>query len=135
MRQAPEALPAMKLQPDQFDVPSISASGPGWISVHGEKITSSVVIGSNGQRLQWPCGHYGELTPAHFAQLAELGAELIIFGSGKRIRFPQPAWLQPLMAKRIGVETMDTPAACRTYNILAGEGRSVIAALLLGEDA
>jgi uncharacterized protein len=125
----------MKLQPDQFDVPSISGYGPGWIGVNGEKITGSVVIGSKGQRVQWPCAQYGDITAAHFAQLAELGAELVIFGSGKRIRFPQAAWLQPLMAKRIGVETMDTAAACRTYNILAGEGRNVIAALLLGEDA
>ena len=67
----------------------------------------------------------------HFARLASLGAELVIFGSGRRIRFPQPAWLQPLMAQRTGVETMDTLAACRTYNILAGEGRQVIAALLI----
>ena len=48
-----------------------------------------------------------------------------------RIRFPSPAWLAPLIAKRIGVETMDTMAACRTYNILSGEGRKVIAALLV----
>ncbi len=125
----------MKLQPDQFDVQSISGYGPGWIGVNGEKITSSVVIGSKGQRLQWPCSRYGDITVAHFAQLAELDAELVIFGSGDRIRFPQASWLQPLMARRIGVETMDTPAACRTYNILAGEGRNVIAALLLGEGA
>jgi uncharacterized protein len=58
---------------------------------------------------------------------------LIIFGSGKRIRFPQPAWLQPLMSKRMGLETMDTGAACRTYNILAGEGRRVVVALILEE--
>ena len=68
----------------------------------------------------------------HFAQLASLGAELVIFGSGARIRFPQPAWLQPLMAQRTGVETMDTPAACRTYNILAQRGaRMCVAALLI----
>ena len=45
-------------------------------------------------------------------------------------------WLpQPLMARRIGVETMDTAAACRTYNILAGEGRHVLAALILDTPA
>jgi uncharacterized protein len=53
------------------------------------------------------------------------------FGSGSRIRFPSAAWLAPLMAKRVGLETMDTAAACRTYNILAQEGRSVAVALLL----
>ena len=74
---------------------------------------------------------FEDLTPAHFEQLATLGAELVIFGSGSRIRFPHPSWLQHLMARRTGLETMDTPAACRTYNILAGEGRHVLAALLL----
>jgi len=57
--------------------------------------------------------------------------ELILFGSGERIRFPHPTCLQNLYARRIGVETMDTQAACRTFNFLAGEGRRVIAALLL----
>jgi len=55
----------------------------------------------------------------------------VIFGSGSRIRFPQPAWLAPLIERRIGLETMDTQAACRTYNILSGEGRKVVAALLI----
>jgi uncharacterized protein len=79
----------------------------------------------------WPCARFEDLTPDHFAQLATLEAELIIFGSGVRNRFPPPAWLQPLMARRMGLETMDTPAACRTYNILASEGRNVVAALVL----
>lgn len=121
----------MKLQPDKFDVPSISGYGPGWIGLNGEKITSSVIIGSRGQRFDWACDSFSELTAGHFAQLAGLDAELILFGSGTHLRFPQPAWLQALMANQVGIETMDTQAACRTYNILAGEGRHVIAALLL----
>jgi uncharacterized protein len=96
----------MKLQPDKSDAQTLTAHGPGWVAVE-------------------------ELGAEHFAQLASLGAELVIFGSGARIRFPQPAWIQPLMARRTGVETMDTGAACRTYNILAGEGRHVVAALLI----
>lgn len=123
----------MKLEPDNFDVQTIQGYGPGWVGVNGEKITASVIIGSKGQRIAWACSSFDALTAAHFAQLAELDAELVIFGSGKRIRFPQAAWLQPLMAKRMGLETMDTGAACRTYNILAGEGRHVVVALLLEE--
>ena len=76
---------------------------------------------------------------AHGAGLAapQIGVDLqvVIFGSGSRIRFPRPAWLAPLAARRIGLETMDTAAACRTYNILAQEGRTVAAALLLETDA
>ncbi|MEY4883275.1 MAG: hypothetical protein RIS34_1129 [Pseudomonadota bacterium] len=123
----------MKLQPDKFDVQSISGYGPGWIRVDGEQVTHSVVIASTGQRFDWACDAYDSLGAEHFARLAELNPELVIFGSGDRIRFPKPQWLQPLMARRIGLETMDTRAACRTYNILAGEGRNVVVALLLGE--
>jgi uncharacterized protein len=121
----------MKLQPDKSDVQTIHGYGPGWVSVNGERVEHSVVLGSQGERLDWQCVDFASLTADHFAQLAASSPELIIFGSGLRLRFPPPAWLAPLMQRRIGVETMDTLAACRTYNILAGEGRRVIAALLL----
>ncbi len=121
----------MKLQPDRFDVQAITAYGPGWIAVDGEKTTASTVISSRGQRFDWDCTSFEQLTPAHFARLADLGAEVIVFGSGARLHFAPPAWLAPLMRQGVGVESMDTQAACRTYNILAGEGRHVVAALLL----
>ncbi|MGJ7546088.1 Mth938-like domain-containing protein [Variovorax sp. LT1R16] len=121
----------MKLQPDKSDVQTLTAHGPGWVAINNERVEHSVVLGSRGERFAWECTHFDELGPEHFAQLAALGAELVIFGSGQRIRFPQPTWLRPLMAQRTGVETMDTAAACRTYNILASEGRHVVAALLV----
>ncbi|MGV3679918.1 MAG: Mth938-like domain-containing protein [Acidovorax sp.] len=121
----------MKFQPDKANVQTVTGYGPGWIGVDGEKITHSVIVGSDGLRQAWPCTRFENLTAEHFAELAKLETELVIFGSGQRNRFPPPAWLQPLMARRLGLETMDTAAACRTYNILAGEGRNVVAALLL----
>jgi uncharacterized protein len=121
----------MKFQPERSSTQTINGYGPGWIGIDAEKITHSVIVGSSGLREAWPCSRFEDLTPAHFAQLAQLDAELIIFGSGARNRFPPPAWLAPLMARRLGLETMDTAAACRTYNILAGEGRNVVAALIL----
>lgn len=121
----------MKLQPDRFDVQSISGYGPGWVGVDGEKITHSVIISSAGERIDWASDRFEDLGAEHFARLALVEAEVVIFGSGSRIRFPQAAWLAPLVERRIGLETMDTGAACRTYNILAQEGRSVAVALLL----
>ena len=121
----------MKLQPDIISVQSVSGYGPGWIGVSGERITHSVIVGSGGERLSWACNCFEELGAEHFAQLAEMNAELVIFGSGKRLRFPQASWIKPLIDKQTGIETMDTEAACRTYNILAAEGRRVVAALLL----
>jgi len=121
----------MKLQPDQFDVQSIHAHGPGWVKIEGETYSASLVISAGGERLEWHCARFEDLGPEHFARLAALDAEVVIFGSGKRLRFPPVAWLRPLIDKGVGLETMDTAAACRTYNILAGEGRRVVAALLL----
>ena len=124
----------MKLHPDQSNVQTITSYGAGWIAVDGERIEHSVIIGSGGQRTAWNCRQFSDLDVSHFARLADLDAELVIFGSGSKIRFPQPAWLQPLMQRRLGIETRDSQAACRTYNILAGEGRKVVVALLI-EDA
>lgn len=121
----------MKLQPDKFDVQAITGYGQGWVAIQAEKIDHSVILGSRGERLEWHCQSFEDLTAEHFEQLAELKPELVIFGSGERIRFPQPVWLKPLIAQRLGLETMDTRAACRTYNILAQEGRHVVVALLL----
>jgi len=121
----------MKLQPDKSDVQTLTAHGPGWVAINNEKVEDSVVVGARGERFAWDCQRFEQLEARHFEQLAALGAEMIIFGSGARIRFPQPAWLRTLMAQRTGVETMDTAAACRTYNILAAEGRHVVAALLV----
>lgn len=121
----------MKFQPDTPDGQTIRAYGQGWVNVNGDKLGASVVIGSKGQRFDWHCTRFDLLTNAHFSVLADASPELVIFGSGDRLRFPKPEWLTSLFAKRIGIETMDVAAACRTYNILAGEGRNVLLALLL----
>jgi uncharacterized protein len=121
----------MKLQPDKPSVQTISGYGPGWIAVDAEKFSTSLVISSRGERQAWACSRFEHLQALHFAPLASLRPELVLFGSGSRLRFPRPEWLRALVEQGIGLETMDTAAACRTYNILAGEGRHVVAALLL----
>ncbi len=128
----------MKLQPDRLDVQSILGYGPGWVGLGSngvaEKIERSIVIGSGGEKFDWNCARFEDLTENHFALLGNTQPELVIFGSGSRLRFAPPAFMRALMQRRIGMETMDTLAACRTYNILAGEGRRVIAALLIEAD-
>ena len=121
----------MKIQLDKFTVQSITGYGPGWVSVQGEKIESSIVVSAKGQRVPWQCATFQDLTAEHFSKLADMAPELVIFGSGKSIKFPNPKLLTALYARHIGMETMDTYAACRTYNILAGEGRDVVLALLI----
>ncbi|MEK9801800.1 MAG: Mth938-like domain-containing protein [Curvibacter sp.] len=117
--------------PGKSTVQTIRGYGPGWIAVDAEKFSTSLIIGSHGERQAWDCTRYEALSAAHFTPLAALRPELVLFGSGARLRFPRPEWLQALVAQGIGLETMNTAAACRTYNILAGEGRHVVAALLL----
>jgi uncharacterized protein len=130
----------MKLQPDQLlGVNAIQSFRPGCVTVNGVDWRTSLVLPWQGEVKNWRVGDsavpgsddIAALQAEHFALLGEHEPELVIFGSGARLRFVSPALLAPLIKRRIGVETMDTAAACRTYNILAGEGRKVLAALLL----
>ena len=124
----------MKFQPERFGS-AITGYGPGWIAMGAERVAHSLVLDSQGERADWACQHFDDLTAAHFAPLADRRPELVIFGSGNTLRFPKPAWTRPLVEAGIGLESMDTAAACRTYNILAAEGRRVVAALLVEADA
>lgn len=121
----------MKIHPDIISVPFISSYGKGWVQVADQQLTRSVVLTSDGRRFEWSCARFEDLTAAHFEQVAQLKTELVIFGSGERLRFPSAALTRALIECQIGIETMDTQAACRTYNILAGEGRHVAVALLI----
>ena len=121
----------MKLLPDAASGPSITGYGPGWVSVDGKKFTQNISVQATVGIQIWQCPGFEELQAEHFDAFIDMQPELIIFGSGERFRFPLPGHLKNLYARRIGVETMDTQAACRTFNFLAGEGRKVIAALLV----
>jgi uncharacterized protein len=121
----------MKLQADRMaGLNAIARHGSEGVLVNGVEYTHSVIVPWLGAVTAWPVADFAELDDTHFAALALHAPELVIFGSGPRLRFPNAAWLRPLIERRIGVETMDTAAACRTYNVLLAEGRSVLAALI-----
>lgn len=121
----------MKLHADRIEGQNaIARHGPDGVIVNGAEHRSSVLVPASGDVVAWPVAAFEALTESHFEAIAALAPELVIFGSGPRIRFPHPSLLKPLIARRIGVETMDTAAACRTYNVLLAEGRAVVAALL-----
>ncbi|MDE1997956.1 MAG: Mth938-like domain-containing protein [Burkholderiales bacterium] len=122
----------MKLHADRAEgVNVIHAYTRQSVSVNGQTYTHSILVPPSGDMIDWPVQSLADLTEAHFLQIAQAQPEVVIFGSGTTLRFPAPSLLRPLMAARIGIETMDTAAACRTYNILVAEGRRVMAALLL----
>jgi uncharacterized protein len=102
-----------------------SAQGKGL-----QTVRHSVVVWEN-QVQAWSPHSFFELEERHFQHILELEPEVIIVGTGERSRLPPPHLIELLLGRQVGVEFMDTPAACRTYNILVGEGRRVIAALLM----
>ncbi len=121
----------MKLHAERIEgTNAIARHGPDGVLVNGRQHTHSVVVPWMGAVTAWPVSCFDALDANHFEALAELAPELVIFGSGARLRFPPPRALRPLIERRIGIETMDTAAACRTYNVLLSEGRTVVAALL-----
>ncbi len=113
----------------------IRAYAPGKITVNETVYTASVVLAPEEIRSDWTPQRFDQLAAEHFEAIAALRPEVFILGTGARLRFPVPACLAPLSRAGIGVEVMDTAAACRTYNILAGDGRKVVAALLMIETA
>ncbi len=123
----------MKLQPDRNDATLniITAVTPSAISVNAQSHQGSLIVPWRGEVQAWACRDVDELTAGHFEQVSKMEPEVVLLGTGVRLRFAPPALLRSLMVRRIGIETMDTAAACRTYNILAGEGRSVVALLML----
>jgi uncharacterized protein len=121
----------MKFQPDTLDGSNaISRHEPGAVWVNGRRFEGSLLVPWRGEVLAWPAASFEALEASHFEQVLALRPELVIFGSGARLRFASPALYRALIDARIGLETMDSGAACRTYNVLAAEGRSVVAALL-----
>jgi uncharacterized protein len=94
----------------------------------------SFIITPHKVMTDWPPMHLKELEQEHFQPLIELAPEVVIIGVGNTLRFPDQALLSGLMESGVGIEIMDNAAACRTYNILASEGRRVAAAIIIGKE-
>lgn len=105
--------------------------GDDYVAVNGARHTSSILVMPDGPVLDWEVADFDALTVASFERIAALGPEVVVFGSGARLRFPHPKLTAPLASRAIGIETMDVRAACRTFNILVAEGRRVTAALVV----
>jgi len=103
--------------------------GEGYVVVNQERHASSLIV-TPERVLPWRATSFAALGEEDFAPLVELGPEIVLLGTGRRLRFPHPALTRPLLEARVGLEVMDLQAACRTYNILVAEERRVAAALL-----
>lgn len=109
---------------------AITSYGPGVVTINGEAHHASLLVAHDRAPIAWPVPTIDELKSEHLHGL-ETNADVVLLGTGARQRFPSPDVLRPLIDKRIGVEVMDTAAACRTYNVLLAEGRAVAAALII----
>lgn len=125
----------MKLQSDPHSgANTITGYGDGYVEINKTPYHHAVLLSSDGAILKWPVTTFEELAPGNFSQMAALKPELVLIGTGKYQRFPQPEILQMLIEEKIGFEVMDSKAACRTYNILVAEGRQVLLALIVEAD-
>ncbi len=107
-----------------------SGYGAGYVSVNHVRYEKCVIV-TPGAVSEWAVDGFESLAAADFAFIAEHKPEIVILGTGVKQRFPAPALGRALASSGAGVEVMDTRAACRTYNILASEGRKVVAAIVL----
>jgi len=109
-----------------------SGYGDGYVAVNGKHHTANVAVLPNRVFAGWTTATFETLSETDFEFIARQEVDIALLGTGQTLRFPPSALLRPLAGTRCGLEVMDTAAACRTYNILAAEGRKVGAFLLLG---
>ena len=134
---------------------TITAYGPGYISINDQVYRHPIRFNPEGPVLEWPVTDIGQLTLAGLREIAGIidapadpmafldgdaapaatsGVEIVLIGTGSRQTLLPSDLIGPLLRLGIGVESMSTEAAARTYNILMSEGRQVVAALLPPQD-
>ena len=122
----------MKLQLDRnAGLNTFTAYGTGYVSVNGIRHTCNLAVLPDRLIPDWTNATFETLSVGDIELLASLDAEIVLLGTGDRLRFPSPELLRPLVRLQKGLEVMDLPAACRTYTVLMGEGRKVAVGLLL----
>lgn len=123
---------AMKLTDEKIGgINLIRSYGTGEVRINETVIRSSCLVKSDQLIADWRPQTVAEISVADMEAVLALKPEVVVIGSGPKQQFPAPEILGTVLSRGVGCEVMDTGAACRTYNILASEGRTVVAALLL----
>lgn len=104
--------------------------GAGYVAINNVRHEKHLVVTADSIT-EWNIAGFETLGVAHFESLLALKPEIVILGTGATLRFPRPELARLATAAGIGLEVMDSKAACRTYNILIAEGRKVLAAILV----
>jgi uncharacterized protein len=114
---------------------TVTAYDNAAVEINAVRFSHSLIVLPEVAPAAWPPRSFEELTADHFTQIADTSPDVVILGTGARQRFIHPKLIGALTSRRIGVECMDSQAACRTYNILMGEGRKVVLALIFDGEA
>ncbi len=101
------------------------------VEINAARFQFSLIVMPETPPRAWDVPTFESLTAAHFEQIEQDRPDVVILGTGERQRFIHPRLVASLSARHIGVECMDSKAACRTYNVLMGEGRKVTLALII----
>ena len=116
---------------DQYHIHSYQN---GVITINKEQYKNSLIVSPTKLIADWPPGCFSDLAAQHIQQIISLQPEIIILGTGSQLHFPNPDLIEDIFKYDIGFEVMDTGAACRCYNLLVSEARSVAAGLLMITD-
>lgn len=114
---------------------TVTAYDDSGVEINAVYFRHSLVVMPETAPQAWPVTSFEALATEHFEQINAAGPEVVILGTGNRQRFVHPRLTVSLTARRVGVESMDNKAACRTYNILMAEGRRVALALIIETEA
>lgn len=101
------------------------------VEINAERFGFSLIVMPESAPRPWNVASFDDLTAEHFDKIEEDAPDVVILGTGERQRFVHPRLIGALSKRHIGVECMDSKAACRTYNVLMGEGRKVTLALII----
>jgi uncharacterized protein len=123
--------PTMKLHLQGGITQRVTGTGPGWVRVNDVEHRQNLVLTPDTVHPGVAPGGFADLGAKDLAALLVHAPEIVLLGTGATQRFPRPESTRALTDAQVGVEVMDTPAACRTYNILVAEGRRVVALLLV----
>lgn len=121
----------MKFHLQSANAHIVTGSGPGWVRVGQVEYRTNIVLLPDAVIEGWAPRGFRALQEPDFAALLAHAPEMVLLGTGRRQQFAHPRLLRSLAAARVGVEAMDTRAACRTFNILVAEDRRVAAALVV----
>ena len=108
----------------------VTGMGTGWVRVGAQEYRENIVLTGDGVTTGFAPQGVDALTETDFERLLQGAPEIVLLGTGEKQQFLHPRVTAPLHRARVGLEVMDTRAACRTYNILVAEERKVAAALL-----